>query len=222
MSSSLINKSLSTIDTELDFLLKSNAIDKKTYSKIHDLLPRRAPEVPSRQQSNSSKNEEWVEAIYQFDPQQDGDLQLMPGDKILVTEKPSPEWFKGKCNGKVGVFPSNYVRPAFSGSNNEKSRSDAAPPQYQQDDHHISKHSSHQSSMMPPQPYPQQQQVYQAPPPQQQQAYQAPPQQVVVEQAPAKQHHEHKHLKNFGSKLGNAAIFGAGATLGSDLVNSIF
>lgn len=28
--------------------------------------------------------------------------------------------------------------------------------------------------------------------------------------------------KKFGRKLGNAAIFGAGATLGGDLVNSIF
>jgi len=28
--------------------------------------------------------------------------------------------------------------------------------------------------------------------------------------------------KKFGKKLGNAAIFGAGATIGSDIVNSIF
>jgi len=28
--------------------------------------------------------------------------------------------------------------------------------------------------------------------------------------------------KKFGKKLGNAAIFGAGATMGADLVNSIF
>lgn len=34
------------------------------------------------------------------------------------------------------------------------------------------------------------------------------------------QHHE--WVKKFGSKLGNAAIFGAGATAGSDLVNSVF
>lgn len=28
--------------------------------------------------------------------------------------------------------------------------------------------------------------------------------------------------KKFGKKLGNAAIFGAGATIGSNIVNSIF
>ncbi|KAK4976510.1 protein that induces appearance of [PIN+] prion when overproduced [Elasticomyces elasticus] len=41
---------------------------------------------------------------------------------------------------------------------------------------------------------------------------------------PANPHHP-KHgewAKKLGSKLGNAAIFGAGATAGSDLVNSIF
>lgn len=32
----------------------------------------------------------------------------------------------------------------------------------------------------------------------------------------------HEHVKKFGGKLGNAAIFGAGATIGSNIVNSIF
>lgn len=63
-------------------------------------------------------------------------------------------------------------------------------------------------------------------PPQQYAPQQYPPQQPqqVVEQAPqeAGQQGGNGHLRKFGSKLGNAAIFGAGATIGSDLVNSIF
>ncbi|KAH3672988.1 hypothetical protein OGATHE_002163, partial [Ogataea polymorpha] len=35
------------------------------------------------------------------------------------------------------------------------------------------------------------------------------------------QHHGSGMFKKFGAKLGNAAIFGAGATIGSDIVNSI-
>lgn len=31
-----------------------------------------------------------------------------------------------------------------------------------------------------------------------------------------------EHGKKFGKKMGNAAIFGAGATLGSNIVNGIF
>ncbi|OCK80238.1 hypothetical protein K432DRAFT_382419 [Lepidopterella palustris CBS 459.81] len=32
----------------------------------------------------------------------------------------------------------------------------------------------------------------------------------------------HEWLKQMGSKFGNAAVFGAGATAGSDLINSVF
>lgn len=42
---------------------------------------------------------------------------------------------------------------------------------------------------------------------------------VVVQPGPSK---GEEQAKKFGKKLGNAAIFGAGATIGSNLVNSIF
>jgi hypothetical protein len=56
------------------------------------------------------------------------------------------------------------------------------------------------------------------------------PQAVVVQDAAntgqqqqQQQHHlGNEQVKKFGSKLGNAAIFGAGATIGSKVVNSIF
>ena len=53
---------------------------------------------------------------------------------------------------------------------------------------------------------------------------QMPPQQQVQQQQQAAHSHGagSETFKKFGSKLGNAAIFGAGATIGSDLVNSIF
>ncbi|CCE78059.1 Piso0_000672 [Millerozyma farinosa CBS 7064] len=61
-------------------------------------------------------------------------------------------------------------------------------------------------------------------PPQQYTSQQYAQPQQVVEQSPqgAPQHGGNGHLRKFGGKLGNAAIFGAGATIGSDLVNSIF
>lgn len=74
--------------------------------------------------------------------------------------------------------------------------------------------SGYQQGYQPPPPN-----GYQQPP---QQYYQPPPPQtVVVEQGEAKQGGG-GHLKSIGSKFGNAAIFGAGATLGGDLINSIF
>lgn len=52
---------------------------------------------------------------------------------------------------------------------------------------------------------------------------------ATPEEQQQQQGQEHPHLskveeggKKFGKKLGNAAIFGAGATIGSNIVNSIF
>lgn len=155
---------------------------------------------------------EFVEAVYRFDPQQEGDLELNPGDKIEVLDKPSPEWFRGRCNGRVGMFPSNYVKPAFSGGFNRP----AVPPPPQYDQKAMGPQPSGGSAMwQQPMPYPPPSTNYYQPPPPQQQ-----PQPMVVQQDQGQR--RHTGLGKFGSKLGNAAIFGAGATLGSDLINSIF
>lgn len=153
---------------------------------------------------------EFVEAIYRFDPQQEGDLQLNPGDKIEVLDKPSPEWFRGRCNGRVGMFPANYVKPAFSGGFSRP----AAPPPPQYEQKAMMGGGGGGAMWQQPTPYPPPSTGYYQPPPPQQQ-----PQPMVVQQEQKKSHHG---LGKFGSKLGNAAIFGAGATLGSDLINSIF
>lgn len=213
MSSALINRSLTNVRTELEFLRESNVISEQVYNNILDQIPvkydpnqsKSSINTPPPQTTPTNSVKEYVEALYEFQPQQEGDLHIRPGDKIEVLEKPSPEWFKGKCNGIVGMFPSNYVKPAFS---NNTSMVKADPPQYSQS------------------PQPQQQMQYQPPfPPASTGYYQQPapqPQQVVVQQQQQPQSTGSSQLKKFGSKLGNAAIFGAGATLGSDLVNSIF
>ncbi|OBA24260.1 SH3-domain-containing protein [Metschnikowia bicuspidata var. bicuspidata NRRL YB-4993] len=157
---------------------------------------------------------------------------------------------KGSSPAQAGVFPSNYVtlvaekdfhtsEPSPLPSNNEKatytpenSSFAAAPPMYK------------------PAPNTAYQQGYQAQPSYggqfqqpsygglvQQPSYgensQFPPpstsyngqQQVQHEQQLPQQNNsgiDPKHVKKFGSKLGNAAIFGAGATIGSGIVNLIF
>lgn len=221
MSSALINRSLTNVRTELEFLRDSNVISEQVYNNILDQIPIKYDPNQSRTSTNTplspppqapptNATGEYVEALYEFQPQQNGDLHIRPGDKIEVLEKLSPEWFKGRCNGNVGMFPSNYVKPAFS---NNTSMVKVEPPQYSQ-------------SSQPPQPsQPPQQMQYQPPfPPPSTGYYQQPapqPQQIIIQQEQP-QNTGSSQLKKFGSKLGNAAIFGAGATLGSDLVNSIF
>ena len=45
-----------------------------------------------------------VEASYDFEPQEKGDLRLCKGDIITVFEKSTQHWWKGSCNGQEGLF----------------------------------------------------------------------------------------------------------------------
>lgn len=53
-------------------------------------------------------------ALYSFDAEQDGDLSFKKGDVIYVTKKSDSkdDWWSGKCHGKEGIFPANYIELA--------------------------------------------------------------------------------------------------------------
>ncbi|CAR24703.1 SH3 domain-containing protein [Lachancea thermotolerans] len=233
MSASSINRSLSTVRTELEFLRESDVITENSYRDILSALPERYDPSRGPQQPSATQGE-FVEAIYAFQAQQDGDLNLQVGDKVEVLEKPSPEWFKGKCNGRVGMFPSNYVKPAFSGSTTTERPVVPPPPQYQSQQLVPQQTNASAQSAYSQPPFPPSSTNYYQPPPQQypqqypqQQYYQAQqaPVAAPVAAPAAQQGHSSQAssaFKKFGGKLGNAAVFGAGATIGSDIVNSIF
>lgn len=272
--SASINRSLTTIKTELEFLLESEVISERLYDDIISKLPERyvkgmamkdlnasTPSLaatnshpttpaaaasaaisrppgppPPLNRNNNDDNADYAEALYDYTPQQYDDLKLTKGDKIKILEKMSDSWWKGSANGQTGVFPANYVKLYASSSfnGNEKTVAAAAPP------------SNPPPSYSPPQQAPQFQQqqmpvaqtYYQQAP--MQGYYQQPqpstpsfniPPQIPIQQAPVEQQPQQQQqeqgrasgaFKRFGSKLGDAAIFGAGATIGGDLVNSIF
>jgi hypothetical protein len=52
---------------------------------------------------------ERVRAKYPFDATSDKQLSLKVGDVVTVVEKNASGWYKGECNGDVGLFPSNYT-----------------------------------------------------------------------------------------------------------------
>ena len=51
-----------------------------------------------------------VVAAFDFEPQEDGELRLRKGDKITVLDKSDANWWRGKCNGREGMFPVPYVK----------------------------------------------------------------------------------------------------------------
>ncbi len=148
-------------------------------------------------------------ALYQYRAADERDLSFERDDQIAVHEYMNDDWWMGRNerSGAEGIFPKNYVQIDRS----EKAGYYApAQPVY--------------ASPVPAGPngaYP--------PPPQAQNPYSshAPP--MAVAEGGGQQgdgggssSKVNEAGKKIGKKLGNAAIFGAGATLGSNLVNSIF
>ncbi|XP_060111619.1 SH3 and cysteine-rich domain-containing protein 2 isoform X2 [Heteronotia binoei] len=49
-------------------------------------------------------------ALYKFLPQENNDLPLKPGDRIMLVDDSNEDWWKGKLGDRVGFFPANFVQ----------------------------------------------------------------------------------------------------------------
>lgn len=53
---------------------------------------------------------EWAEALYDYTSEEAGDLHLRAGERVLVTEQTSSDWWTGEVDGRSGLFPATYVK----------------------------------------------------------------------------------------------------------------
>lgn len=110
---------------------------------------------------------------------------------------------KNVRTGEEGVFPSNYIRRENFPSPLAQAQ---APPQ---NAYYGDQKQAQQYQPGPSDPY----------------SNPVPPVAIAEQQHQTEEDKPNKvgeMGKKFGSKLGNAAIFGAGATIGGNIVNSIF
>ncbi|TRY56703.1 hypothetical protein DNTS_012972 [Danionella cerebrum] len=54
---------------------------------------------------------EKVMALYSYEPSTPEDLEFEEGTIITILSKVNEEWLEGQCDGKIGIFPSSFVKP---------------------------------------------------------------------------------------------------------------
>jgi len=55
-----------------------------------------------------------VQAMYDFTPQENGELEFRRHDIITVIDRSDQNWWEGEISGRRGYFPATYVEPYHS------------------------------------------------------------------------------------------------------------
>uniref|UniRef100_A0A667WRW7 SH3 and cysteine rich domain n=1 Tax=Myripristis murdjan TaxID=586833 RepID=A0A667WRW7_9TELE len=54
-------------------------------------------------------------ALYSFTPQESQDLEMRPGDRILLADDSNDDWWKGVIEDRIGFFPASFAHQVRTG-----------------------------------------------------------------------------------------------------------
>ncbi|NXF17683.1 SH319 protein, partial [Rhodinocichla rosea] len=80
-----------------------------TYTGTETALKNKVEASSSLPQSNR-RSLEWCEALHDFTAETKDDLSFRKGDYIQILEQVDLEWYRGRLNGKEGIFPAVFVQ----------------------------------------------------------------------------------------------------------------
>ncbi|TDL16477.1 SH3-domain-containing protein [Rickenella mellea] len=213
----------------------SNALSEQAAGLSLDAQPR-APSparyiVPSTRRTVPPPPSRVVRARalwdYNENGQQPNDLSFHAGDVIEIVTETNADWWMGMNNGKQGLFPSNYVEKIPDDINSNHSPMTAPvpipPPQFQSGPMYAPTYNAtppppwNQPSPMPSYPMAKQE-IYANP--------QGPPAPPPGQDQNVQPNGKKNKFGKYGGTMAQAAAggvgFGAGAAVGSGIINAIF
>jgi len=90
-------------------LFPSNFVEDIVETEQSHTIAIQSPIIPNPVVENPQATSN-CRVLYNYEAEQPTDLTLVGGQIVNILEKDESGWWKGECNGKIGLFPSNFVQ----------------------------------------------------------------------------------------------------------------
>ncbi|XP_063052299.1 endophilin-A3b [Engraulis encrasicolus] len=105
-----LNTIYSTVDQFTSSPQRPDSPPNRIYSTVDQFTFISSPaSPPSITESESILDQPCCRALYNFQPENEGELGFKEGDLIILTNQIDENWYEGMISGDSGFFPINYV-----------------------------------------------------------------------------------------------------------------